>query len=151
MYKIGSPKKKLFTFRKRNTRRVLALTQMASAMLSLNARWMSQLRTCCSLSSLTLHLLMLELVSVYRLQVSADHSMLWSYSGGDKSLVSFVHHLKHVSKTEHCSFLYLPGKSSWQLFKLTVSLDGVERMPKRLETRRPIPESIPWPCITARY
>lgn len=35
--------------------------------------------------------------------------------------------------------------------QLTVSLAGAERMPNRLETRRPIPESIPWPCITARY
>lgn len=82
--------------KKNQSGRVPALTQMASAMLSLSARWMSQLRTCCSPSSLTLHLLILELVSVYRLQVPADHSTLWSCSGSNKSpsSVSFVHHWK---------------------------------------------------------
>lgn len=73
------------TDRPRPTGRVLALTQMASAMLSLSARWTSQLRTCCSPSSFTLHLLRLELVSVYRLQASAAHSTLWSCSGGGEN------------------------------------------------------------------
>lgn len=34
--------------------------------------------------------------------------------------------------------------------ELTVSLAGGERMPNRLETRRPMPDSMPWPCCRAR-
>ena len=33
---------------------------------------------------------------------------------------------------------------------LTVSLVGGANIPNRLETRRPMPDSMPWPCCRAR-